>query len=151
MPNHQWDARILFTMYAVWYMMKHSERVFIWHLIGCPGWCRRFQARSRHAPRASYAFSCLDIMVKHSRAFLIYNMTDIKICFWELELRHHTRKYVFTYTWTNTHIKIYIPGPSEQPRPWPRHFLAYQYFYLQKIHWSVLFFYVNFNLVVKLN
>ena len=33
----------------------------------------------------------------------------------------------------------------------PRHFLAYQYFYLQKIHWSVLFFDVNFNLVVKLN
>ena len=26
------------------------------------------------APRASYAFSCFDIMVKHSRAFLIYNI-----------------------------------------------------------------------------
>ena len=26
-----------------WYMMKDSERVFIWYLIGCPGWCRRDQ------------------------------------------------------------------------------------------------------------
>ena len=27
------------------------------------------------APRASYALSCFDIMVKHSRAFLICNLT----------------------------------------------------------------------------
>ena len=26
------------------------------------------------APRASYAFSCFDIMVKHPLAFLIYNV-----------------------------------------------------------------------------
>ena len=32
-----------------------------------------FFLRSHVAPRASYAFSCFDIMVKHSRAFLIYN------------------------------------------------------------------------------
>ena len=33
-------------MYAVWYMMKGSERVLIWYLIGCPSWCRRDQGTS---------------------------------------------------------------------------------------------------------
>ena len=35
-------------MYTVRYMIKDSERIFIWYLIGCSGWCRRFQAGSRH-------------------------------------------------------------------------------------------------------
>ena len=33
-------------MNAVWYMMKHSERVLIWHLIGCPGNSRWDQGTS---------------------------------------------------------------------------------------------------------
>ena len=36
--------------------------------------------------------------------------------------------------WYNVKELYEQSGPSEQPRPWPRHFLAYQYFYLQKIH-----------------
>ena len=35
-------------------------------------------------------------------------ITDIENCFVELELRHHTRKYIFTYPQTHTRKHIYI-------------------------------------------
>ena len=52
--NNQWVWEVISKTYVrVWPWYQNSSKGF--------------------APRASYAFSCFDIMVKHSRAFFIYN------------------------------------------------------------------------------
>ena len=59
----------------------------------------------------------------------------LKHNFFEAGFDEIIRSGVFNESWVLTAFAS--AGPSEQPRPprpWPRHFLAYQYFYLQKIH-----------------